>query len=109
MVERQLPKLDTRVRFPSPAPQLQTLQVQSPQLQSLQVQAPQLQTPLPTAALLPAGTPDLHAPLGQAEALALIQALLQAYGELQGRVREQELTERLRSARLPRSALGIDS
>jgi hypothetical protein len=61
-----------------------------------------------TAALSPAGTPDLYAPLSQTEALAALQALLQAYSELQGRVRELELTERLRSAHRPAPALGID-
>lgn len=69
------------------------------------------------AAPLPAGTPDLLAALSglpglphhPAETLALLRALLEAHAELQGRVRELELTERLRCARRPKSALGIDS
>lgn len=72
--------------------------------------------PVPTAPLR-VSTPDLLAALSgppslpqqPAETLALLRALLEAYAELQGRVRELELTERLRCASLPKSALGIDT
>lgn len=55
--------------------------------------------------LLQTATPD---PLGQAEVLAQLHALLRTCEELQARVRDLELTERLLAARLPAPDLGID-
>lgn len=46
--------------------------------------------------------------LSRAELLGALQALLEAYGDLQARLSDLEQLERLRAARSPRPDLGID-
>lgn len=56
----------------------------------------------------PAASPPEVSQFSRAELLGALQALLEAYGDLQARLSDLEQLERLRAARSPRPDLGID-